>query len=103
MSRAFSLMERAPWYVIYALHIPYGLWLALRYGGVSLPSMSNPALDASGLTRESKSELFNLLGPLGRAHLPAFVTIMTGPEMMADAARAMAEKNLAWPVVVKPD
>src|SRR5580658_9395733 len=58
---AFSLMERAPWYILYAFHIPYCAYLALRYGGFALPTISNPGLDASGLTKESKTELFSKL------------------------------------------
>ena len=77
--RALSLMERAPQFVIYALHGPYTLYLMLRYRGIMLPTAANPGLEGSGLTNESKAGLFDLLGPVGRAHLAPFVTIRTGP------------------------
>jgi hypothetical protein len=103
ISPAFSLMERAPWYIVYALHVPYCLYLMLRYRGITLPTMANPGLEASGLTKESKTELFKLLGPVGTAHLPPFATITTGPFMLEEADRAMESRNLSFPVVVKPD
>ena len=103
MKRAFSLMERAPWYVIYAFHVPYCLYLAVRYGSFTLPTMANPGLDASGLTKESKSDLLNLLGPIGLSHLPPFVNLITEPRMIDEADRAMKEYDLSFPVVVKPD
>ncbi len=96
-------MERVPQFVIYALHGPYAFYLTLRYGGLMLPTIANPGLDGSGLTGESKTEMLNLLGPVGRAHLPPFVTISTGPKMLEEAARAMEAAGLSFPVVVKPD
>ncbi|HEX3754272.1 MAG TPA: hypothetical protein VHV26_04270 [Rhizomicrobium sp.] len=96
-------MERAPWYVIYAFHLPYCVLLALRYGGLALPSIANPGLDASGLTKESKNDLFALLGPSGRMRLPSFMAIDSGPEALALAERAMLAAELGFPVVVKPD
>ena len=71
-------MERAPQFVIYALHGPYSLYLMLRYRGITLPTIANPGLEGSGLTNESKADLFDLLGPVGRAHLAPFVAIATG-------------------------
>jgi hypothetical protein len=101
--RAVSLMERAPQFVIYALHGPYAFYLTLRYGGLMLPTIANPGLDGSGLTNESKTELLSLLGPVGRAHLPPFDTISTGPAMLEEATSAMAAAGLSFPVVIKPD
>jgi hypothetical protein len=96
-------MERAPQFVIYALHGPYSLYLMLRYGGITLPTVANPGLEGSGLTKESKADLFNLLGPVGRTHLAPFVTIRTGPSMLQKATHAMETAGLSFPVVAKPD
>ncbi len=101
--RIVSRMERAPQLIIYALHVPYTLYLILRYRGIMLFSMANPGLEASGLLNESKSDLFKLLGPVGRAHLEPFVTIRTGPGMLERAEQAMHESDLSFPVVLKPD
>jgi len=103
VAQALSLMERAPQFVIYALHGPYSLYLMLRYRGITLPTVANPGLEGSGLTKESKADLFNLLGPVGRAYLAPFVTIRTGPSMLEEASRAMETAGLCFPVVVKPD
>jgi hypothetical protein len=96
-------MERAPQFVIYALHCPYSLYLMLRYRGITLPTAANPGLDCGGLIGESKANLFELLGPIGRAHLPTYVTVVTGPTVLASAMRAMETADLAYPVVAKPD
>lgn len=102
-TRALSLMERVPQFVIYALHGPYSLYLMLRYRGITLPTVANPGLEGSGLTKESKADLFNLLGSVGRAHLAPFVTICTGFSMLEEARRAIETSGLSFPVVVKPD
>ncbi|NII11861.1 D-alanine--D-alanine ligase [Oleiagrimonas sp. C23AA] len=96
-------MERAPQFVIYALHIPYCLYLMVRYRGLTLPTIANPGIDGSGLSNESKAELFELMGPLGRRHLPAYVAIEAGADAMARARQAMVEVGLSFPFIVKPD
>lgn len=98
-----SIMERAPQLFIYALHVPYSLYLMMRYRGIMLPTVANPGLDGSGLTKESKADLFSLLGPLGKNHLPPFVVIEAGPSAIHEAKRAMSSADLIFPVVVKPD
>jgi hypothetical protein len=102
-TRALSFMERVPQFVIYALHGPYSLYLMLRYRGITLPTVANPGLEGSGLTKESKSDLFNMLGSVGRAHLAPFVTIRTGFSMLEEAHRAIETSGFCFPVVVKPD
>lgn len=102
-SRVVSLMERAPQFVIYALHVPYIAYLMLRYRGVTLPTVANPGLDGGGLTRESKAEIFRLFGPVGRAHHPPFITIWTGRDALPQILAAMSSEGLEFPVVVKPD
>ncbi len=96
-------MERAPECITYALHVPYCLYLMARYRGVTLPTIANPGIDGSGLSNESKTDLFALLGPVGRAHTAPFVSIDTGPRMLEDACRAMDAAGLALPAIVKPD
>ena len=57
-----------------------------------------PASEGSGLTNESKDDLFNLLGPVGRAHLAPFVTIRTEPaiRLVDEARRAMERAGLSF-------
>lgn len=98
----YSLMERIPWYGLYAFHVPYCAYLGFKYGGFTLPTISNPGLDASGLTKESKSQLFNLLGSIGRSHLPEFITLEVGSDP-ADIVDEMKLAGLSFPVVLKPD
>jgi len=97
------MMERAPQFVIYALHVPYIAYLMLRYRGVTLPTVANPGLDGGGLTRESKADISRLFGPVGRAHHPPFITICTGQCALPQVREAMSAEGLDFPVVVKPD
>lgn len=101
--RAVSLMERAPQFLIYMLHVPYALYLILRYRGITLPTVANPGLDGGGLTKESKAALYELLGPVGRALHAPFVTLLAGSTPPEIAKERMTTAGLTFPVVVKPD
>ena len=71
--------------------------------GNLLSDLANPGLEGSGLTNESKADLFNLLGPVGRAHFTPFVTVRTGPPCATRPVAPWSAARLAFPVVVKPD
>ena len=100
---AVSVMERAPAWVVYALHVPFIAWLSLRYGGVTLPTVANTGFELGGLLCTSKAAVFGLFGPNGRARLAEFVRVAAGPEAAVEALKLMAELGLGFPVVAKPD
>lgn len=98
----FSPLEYAPSSVVYALHFPYALWLALAYRGATLPSIANPTILSGGLVGESKTDLHKLVGAFGRAHFAPFITILAGAAA-AEVKKNLETAGLSFPLVAKPD
>lgn len=101
-----SAFETWPAWLFYAPAGLFWFYFAARYGGLTLPTVTNTSRALSGYLGESKSEGLRLFGPKGRAHLPPFAVLLTGtaPEdSVRRAKRAMADAGLAYPVVGKPD
>ena len=101
--RQVSVMERAPGWIVYALHPVALAWFGLQYGGFALPTAAKPGLELGGLPCTSKAALFALMGPAGRARLPPFARVEAGPGAAARAREAMAAAGFGFPVVAKPD
>jgi hypothetical protein len=94
-----------PYYVPVTLQ---WFWLAARYGSLTLPTSANPNIEAGGLLGESKTACFAMAGPLARQWLARSGSTLRGhdDDTTADLAAAlatMAEAELRFPVVVKPD
>lgn len=87
----------------------YAIWLSLRYGGATLPTIANPKLHLGGLVGESKRETLALLGPRGKAHLAPYIaftrsgTPHSSQEDTDQALGRMADAGLGFPLVAKPD
>lgn len=85
----------------------WAVWLSLRYRGIRLPLIANPAFPASGLVGESKSEVLRQAGGDARTFIAEHVLVPrpTQPvaEIRAAALAAMKNVGLAFPVVAKPD
>ena len=80
------------------------LWLALRYGSLTLPSAANPAITSGGLVGETKLEYFRSMGALAlsaTAHHCALPPEARGS--MAAVRAALAQEDIAFPLVAKPD
>jgi len=92
-------------------YLPVAAWwgvLTLRYGSATLPSISNPAIFASGLCGECKSDVLDLFGPTGRAFTAGYVAFAPDPALSAEANAAAAQAQLdaaglAYPIVAKPE
>lgn len=82
-------------------------WLAVRHRGVRLPLVANPALPASGLVGESKSQVLGSFGAEGRRWIAPYVAFDrrpgTGTVLADEAIAALANAGLALPIVAKPD
>ncbi len=107
--RPLSIFETWPpglFYLPVALH---WMWLALKYRGLTLPTLANPRMKAGGLCGESKAAVLSLLGPEGHRWLAPFTSIVTGgsnDSPPGDTRRALAaieDARLAFPLVAKPD
>lgn len=106
--RKVALGERIPAWLFYAPLALHWLALGLRYGSLTLPTVSNPKLEAGGLWGESKSALLGQIASEHRRWLADFVTVGRGEAAaldasLADAAAAMDAAGLGFPVVAKPD
>jgi membrane protein DedA with SNARE-associated domain len=109
LARRVGWAERIPrvlFYVPLALH-----WIALglRHRSLTLPSAANPGFPTAGLWGESKSEYLRAVAAQQRAAIADFVVMRRRADpstLNVDHARALcllADANLKFPVVAKPD
>jgi hypothetical protein len=102
-----SRFEFWPPYLFYLPVWAWIAWLSLRHRGIRLPLVANPALPASGLVGESKSQVLDAFGAEGRRWIAPYVTFERrrgAVEPLArDALAVLAEAGLALPIVAKPD
>jgi membrane protein DedA with SNARE-associated domain len=109
LDRAGSLAEALPAPLFYAPLAAQWLWLGLRHGGMTLPTVANPLLQAGGLMGESKSDCLEQVGPAGRRWIAPFATVpreredADGARTLAAAEAAMERAALDYPIVAKPD
>jgi hypothetical protein len=105
-----SFFEFWPMWAFYPPVIAYVGWLMLRHRGVLLPTLANPSFPSGGWVGESKAEILSL----AMAHVPEwtapFIRLERAdagwldPSVECDAAlAALADADLALPVVAKPD
>jgi membrane protein DedA with SNARE-associated domain len=91
-------------------HIPLICsWLvqAIRFRSLTLPSVSNPMIEAGGFMGESKSSVMDMVGEENRSWLAEYVTLEhSGTDIESEIEKIhilMKQKGLTFPVVVKPD
>ncbi len=97
-----SVLDYAPGFALYALHVPYSLYLACKHRGVFLPAIANPSILTGGMAGESKTDLYGLVGPYARQFFAPFVTVRAGEAL--DAVRTeLATGGIGFPLVAKPD
>jgi membrane protein DedA with SNARE-associated domain len=107
--RRTTRWEYWPMWAVYPPVVVYILWLAIRHGGLTTCTATNPGMGAAGgLMGESKSEILRGLAGAGE-RVARWAVIEPG----AVAARAtavaafqtelVAAGGAAWPVVLKPD
>ena len=93
-----------PRWAFYPPVVIYVLWLGLKHRGLSVFTAANPGLPAAGgFHGESKVEILNGLGP---EFVARFAPISRTDSIAARCAavdRFMAEHDLEFPVVLKPD
>jgi len=93
-----------PMWAFYPPLALYILWQGLRRGSLTAFTAINPAMPLGGLLGESKSDILDGLHGIGDA-LPAWRRLPPGsPEGRVAALRDFLEdRNLDYPVVLKPD
>lgn len=84
---------------------PYMLWLARRWGGLTVPTCVNPGIEnGGGLVGESKSAIMRRLGNSPFV-LPTILIEPADPQSRVRQLRDVMqqEPRLAFPLILKPD
>lgn len=102
--RQVSFFEFWPQRYFYAPMFVYWLWLTIRHGGFTLPTISNPLFPMGGWIGESKATVFEHAGPFARTFIAPWATVDRTPGLTAQRALAVARRaGLTLPFVAKPD
>lgn len=86
----------------------YGLLLSLRYGGLTLPTITNPLFDVGGFHGESKAQIHT---QIPESLYPQFaftidITKEKGSDtkaLLTQALKKIKEQNWSFPIIAKPD
>lgn len=107
LSRLVARAERIPTALFYLPLVLRWLRLALRYRSLTLPTAANPMIKTGGFWGESKSGCMDQVGASQRRWLAGFVTLERGSgdagDDLAHGLGRMAEAEIGFPVVAKPD
>ena len=99
-----STLERMPKWLICVPLVAQWLWLAVRHGGLTLPSSANPAITAGGLVGETKLEYFRSMGALALSATARHCALPPAARSSPDVVRAaLAQEGIAFPLIAKPD
>jgi hypothetical protein len=102
--RQISYFEFWPQRYFYAPMFLYWLWLTVRHGGFTLPTISNPLFPMGGWIGESKATVFEHAGAYARKFIAAWATVDRTPNLTARIALEAAHREgLTLPFVAKPD
>ncbi|WP_262021789.1 D-alanine--D-alanine ligase [Vibrio quintilis] len=105
--REISPFEFFPGWFFYTPVLLQSLWQALQYKDFRLPLIANPTIRLSGMVGESKHEILSLAGTEAQRWIEPYIvlnrTAATVEEQVSTATARMAEANLTFPVVAKPD
>ncbi|MDZ4741427.1 MAG: D-alanine--D-alanine ligase [Alphaproteobacteria bacterium] len=99
-----SYFEFWPQHFFYAPMVLYWLWLSLRYGGITLPTISNPLFPMGGWIGESKCSVFEHAGSHARQFIAPWGLLQRTPGLTtSQALDASANAGLKLPFIAKPD
>ncbi len=87
------------WWIFFLPLAPYWLYLAIRNRSLTYFTTVNTCIPDGGVFGESKNDILNRISP---QFLPAGVFIQQG-EAWETIMQKLENKNMAFPVVVKPD
>ena len=104
--KAISFFEFWPGFVVYTPVVFLSMWLAIRYRGLTLPLNSNPGITLGGMVGESKEDIFAMATGEAKARIPDWCVLSkwhSAENAEWQARQLMAERNLSYPLVAKPD
>lgn len=94
-----------PGWLFYPPVVIYSLWLAVKYRGALLPTVSNPGIFSSGMVGESKmATLRDLMQTSPEFTAEAELLAGTTPaERLASLREICGRRNISYPFILKPD
>jgi membrane protein DedA with SNARE-associated domain len=104
-----AFAERIPPTLFYLPLLAQWLWLGIRHGSLSLPTITNPKIQIGGLWGESKSSYLAMVGPEQRQWIADYTKLRRGHGAAAlkldprRALQAAVDAGLSFPLVAKPD
>jgi hypothetical protein len=108
-ARIVAPSEKIPPILFY---IPLGLrwiWLGIRHGSLTIPTLADPCIEAGGLWGESKSACLGQIGAEFAPWVARYASARRGPDPappeseVRAALESAAAAKLEFPMVVKPD
>lgn len=102
----FEFMPTKLFYFPMALH---WIWLSLKHGSISLPTLANPLFHMGGMVGDAKLDALEAAGPQASRHLAAHCSLTRSIDAagiekeLNDALKSMRRENLDFPVVAKPN
>lgn len=105
VQRNWTRWEFWPPWLFYAPVGFYCVWLAVKYRGLSLPSVANPGIFTGGIVGNSKMATLAQLMETSPQFTPATVLIDAGdgPDRLRMLREACARHNITPPFILKPD
>ena len=105
--RAVSPFEFMPAWFFYTPVVVQSLLQALYYRDLRLPLMANPSIKLSGMVGESKHDIMSLAGKTAQPWIAPYCTVEKTSAVIAtqveNTLKKLAELELDWPIVAKPD
>ncbi len=99
-----SFFEFWPQYLFYAPLCLYWGLLALRFGGMTLPTIANPRIPFGGWIGESKAVVFESAGPYARNFIAPWKAFNRSHDLNPDDVLAEAGRHgITLPCIAKPD
>jgi hypothetical protein len=104
INTGLGALECLPKWVICIPLVLQWLWLALRYGSLTLPSAANPFITSGGLVGEGKLEYFRGMGATARASTANYCAVSTAQIFSArELQQTLNSAGLEFPLIAKPD
>lgn len=97
-----SYFEFWPAWLFYLPMKIYGLYLAIKFKSLTVPTISNPSFDAGGFAGESKSQILDLVPKETQQYFARHKAFDT-PISKEKAFRFIQDNNFQYPFVIKPD
>ena len=102
-TRITSIFEFWPGWLFYTPVVLHWLYLGIKYRSMCLATSANPNIESGGLCGESKGAILDQVGSAQRSWIAKYARLTTGQNDLERTETLMAELELDYPIVVKPD